>query len=80
MKWVAYGLRKRAPLRARVIRRRAWVFVALLSIGIAATPQPAASQTQVNQIFQPQGPGPRIGPSTVSPVRNPNFRIWLGDT
>src|SRR5260221_7360245 len=63
MKWVAYGLRKGALVRGRVVRRRAWLFCALLSIGIAATPQQAASQAQVNQIFNSQGPGPRVGPS-----------------
>lgn len=63
MKWVAYGLRENVPVRGRVVRRRARVFGALLSFGIAATPYPAASQTQVNQSFNSQGPSPRVGPA-----------------
>ena len=60
---MAYGLREGALARGWLVRRRAWVFGASLSIGIAATLHPAASQTHVNQTFNSQGPGPRVGPS-----------------
>src|SRR5258706_8618880 len=59
MKWVAYGLRKGALVRGRVVRRRAWLFCALLSIGIAAigvTDNGEYSQFNLN--------GGRGGPAT----------------
>ena len=63
MKWAAYRLCEAALVRGRFSRRCAWVSGALLSIGIAATLHPAASQTQVNQTFSSQGPSPRVGPA-----------------
>ncbi|WP_426406920.1 autotransporter domain-containing protein [Bradyrhizobium ganzhouense] len=63
MKCSAYRLGQADRIHACARRRRARLFGLALAIGIAASVDPAAAQTQINQTFNSQGPSPRVGPS-----------------